>query len=1576
MSEKRSWLYRIRRVFLTGLTLGLLVLMAVFDPEEVSDAIRDTFGLRQVASAAADADLDLSARDRAIREVVDGIGEARVRSHVEALSRGSSRVVGYEGERAAYDYIRSQFEALGLERITTEAFEVAVPIDRGGVLRVEATGEEVPIYCLWPNGVRMPTLPAGGVGGRLIYGRKGEYADFNGQVVEGSVVLMDFGCGQNYLNVRALGAKAIVFFDDGNVTRGEAEEKFLEVPVNVPRFWISREGAGRLLELAESGEVEVYLRARMEWEAVEARNIYGYLPGSDEPVPGRGGQLWGDQLVVVEAYYDAMSVVPGLGFGAESASGVAAMLEVIRALRVYGHKCSFLFLATSGHFEGLSGINDFLFRHARGSTYFRERMSGVDRIDFRLFIGLDLSSQSSQVGGFALGKFYKPTRRQVTMWQNLLKPYSDIFQEYAKALFPGEERYVEAVLPAKRPWTSFLPVPFGFDHEAAAFVGQTAMTLATLYDGRARADTPLDVPEAMAFDRLTEQVHTVAALMIRAGNDPTFFQDTQLKLRDDGHRLAGRVLWFDRNVDFAIPRVPVPGALVTYKQPGPVSLAGVRTLMVTRATEGPIYEGPASRGPLYGPREVVEQTGRFAFDIMRNRWSNEILAYEVGEEGQIVSAPDFGREGAGPDGKSGNFPLVQGFGWWENEMMNILFKCRALSLFEIVDSSYLSALDYMKVLGRDNSEPQEYGFRYVANQGTKEGKVTQAAVAFAPPGERIKILMSSGIFGIKYLLINAPEELLVDPVDAGEVDDRALKRAQGEGYAAEGEIVSLPSYRAARDMWIVDDVRMKQLARYGVSNQRLSRLHEKARASLLEAKRHLEGLVYDRFIAAAREAWGLEARGYPEVKETANDTVRGIIFYFILLLPFSFFCERLFFGFAEIQKKVMGFAGIFVVMFLALYKVHPAFKLSNSSYIIFLAFVIMCLGGVAIAIVVSKFAEEMRKMKRAAAGVYQEDVGRMSATLVAFTLGISNLRKRPLRTGLTAVTLTLLTFTVLSFTSIQTYLRFYKLPRDNRPPYQGGMIRNRNWGGMQTSVLDYVDSHFSSIALVAPRAFYIAEQRGELAYVDFEVLGTERRSFANGLLGMTPQEVDVMGIDRLLTAGRWFREGEQHVMILPDEMADLVGISPVDVDAGRARVRMLGVDFTVVGILDSKAFDWTEDMDDEKLTPIDTTMETRSTSDRRYLSEDPRVVAASPIEAFVHLDASNTIVLPYAFVMETGGMLRSIAITDFRDAGGNPISDIRSEIEGFMARVSLTMFVGIGDRVTVYSSIGGTSISGMFNLFIPLLIAALIVLNTMMGAVYERFREIGIYSAVGLAPSHIASLFLAEAAVFATLGAAFGYLIGQTLAMVLYEQGALGGLSLNYSSLSAVSSTLIVMLTVFLSALYPARKAEEMSVPDVTRRWAFPDPDGDNWSFDFPFTMGGGEALGMYTYLKKSFESFGEGSIGKFVTEGVRFRSEERSAGAEYQIALRVWLAPYDLGISQDVRMHAIPTGEHDIYGIDVEIHRLSGDVTSWQRVNRGFLNDIRKLFLVWKTMPPETRADYTGQGRELLELKEEKIGI
>ncbi|MBI4531582.1 MAG: ABC transporter permease, partial [Candidatus Latescibacteria bacterium] len=322
-----------------------------------------------------------------------------------------------------------------------------------------------------------------------------------------------------------------------------------------------------------------------------------------------------------------------------------------------------------------------------------------------------------------------------------------------------------------------------------------------------------------------------------------------------------------------------------------------------------------------------------------------------------------------------------------------------------------------------------------------------------------------------------------------------------------------------------------------------------------------------------------------------------------------------------------------------------------------------------------------------------------------------------------------------------------------------------------------------------------------------------------------------------------------------------------------------------------------------------------------------------------------------------------------RGGQGREEGDFLHEIERFMSRVALTMFVGHGEKVVVYSSIGSTSLSGVGNLLVPILIAALIVMNTMMGSVYERFREIGIYSSVGLAPIHVGALFLAEASVYATIGAVMGYLIGQVIAMVAVSYGVLTGISLNYSSLSAVWSTLVVMITVFLSTTYPAKKAADMAVPDVTRTWVFPEPQGDDWFFDFPFTVGGADVLGMYTYLVRTFESYGEGSIGEFATEDVGLTASEETATGQiqYTIGMRVWLAPYDLGISQTVRLEAIPTGEHRIYRVAVTIHRLSGDVASWRRRNRRFLNVLRKRFLVWRTMPLELKGTYHEEGERVI---------
>lgn len=1494
--------------------------VTIFDPGKVTEnVLRKLVGRTEVEVVEATPGKLSRGELEVIKEELKAVGEDDVRRTLEDLTSWGSRAVGYPGNRKACEYIRKRFEEIGLEDVTVEEFQVTVPVDEGAELEVLSTGEKVPLYCLWPNEVRTPTLPKEGITGELIYGGKGEFRDFNGKQVEGSIVLMDFGCGLNYINARMLGAKAVIFFDGGVVDRKQAEDKFLRVPVDIPRFWA--EDGRRLLELARSGGCTVRLRARMEWKKVRTWNVYGYLPGSD------------DDLIVLEAYYDAISVVPRLAVGADQACGITALLEVAEVLSRMRPRHPVLFLATSAHFQGLSGISHFLHRHSRESGYFRRRIPEDRRIDFRLFVGLDLSSHDGRTAAFSQGTFFYPTWATDHFVKNTLAPYALKFKSYSDALFPSEPgRYINAITPPKRTWKDFMSAPLGLDSEMVVFVGKHGITLATPYDIRERVDTPLDRLEYVDISNLTKQIRTIAGLISCAALDPGFFPEIKMVIRDEAHDLKGHIYWWDPKKSFT-PNVPVPGAIVTYQLPEMKTNCGVRRLMVTMADE----------------------KGEFKFEnIRQRRGSIEVRAYKLDDEGRITFAPDMGREG------NEMYPINVRNDWWELEMMEVLFRCEALSIFDLVDPRYLSALDVLSVLTPDNATPVKYGYTFLpqnASQSQKERDIVVAAVIFGEPGSRLKVLMGTSLFGIKYLLTNAPEDLLTNPISPKDASPEVLERALGEGYKVSEGIVTCPAYKVAKDMWVVDDVRLKTLAKYAVKNERIQELHERARRALLRAKEYKDKLQYDKFVASAREAWGLEARGYPDVKATANDTVRGVVFYFALLLPFSFFLERLLFGSTKITRQVGATATIFVGVFFVLQFVHPAFSLSRSPYVIFQGFVILAMGMVVLALVVSKFNQEMRKMRRTGSGVYEADVGRVSATVAAINLGINNLRRRPLRAGLTATTLILLTFTVLSFTSVRTFIKFYKLSRPNEPPYQGALIRDRNWRGLQNSVLEYTRSAFEGEAVVSPRSWYMAKTIGDKLFLDFYVPSTGKGSFANGVVGFTPQETEITGLDSLLVAGRWFREGERKVCILPTEMAELVGIRKEEV--GKVKIRALGSEFTVIGLIDSKKLNLFKDMDGEKVTPVNTV--TEQSRLQKALKENPALQARAPIQAFLHLEAGNVILMPYQYVMDIGGTLRSIAIGRFKR------EDFIPYIEEFMTRVALTMFVGKGDKVVVYSSLGATSLSGVRNLLVPVLIAALIVLNTMLGAIHERQREIGIYSSVGLAPSHIAALFLAEAVVYATLGAVGGYLVGQVVAKILFLKGWLAGVSLNYSSLSAVWSTVVVMATVLLSTVYPAKKASAMAVPDVTRRWVLPEPEGDEWRFDFPFTIAGTEVVGMYMYLARLFDSYGEGSIGEFTTQDVRLSAVEHPEGKGYKISLMTWLAPYDLGVSQEVVFHAIPTGKHDIYRIEVHIHRVSGELSSWKRLNRGFLGSLRKHFLVWRTLVPEEKARYIEEGRAVL---------
>ena len=103
--------------------------------------------------------------------------------------------------------------------------------------------------------------------GRLIYGGDGTFASFDGHDLDGAIVLMEFNSWNNWINAGMLGAKQVVFIEPDSTLTAEAEQKFLQVPNSVERFWIGKKAGRKLqMELQEKGELSVTLEAQMIWE--------------------------------------------------------------------------------------------------------------------------------------------------------------------------------------------------------------------------------------------------------------------------------------------------------------------------------------------------------------------------------------------------------------------------------------------------------------------------------------------------------------------------------------------------------------------------------------------------------------------------------------------------------------------------------------------------------------------------------------------------------------------------------------------------------------------------------------------------------------------------------------------------------------------------------------------------------------------------------------------------------------------------------------------------------------------------------------------------------------------------------------------------------------------------------------------------------------------------------------------------------------------------------------------------------------------------------------------------------------
>jgi putative ABC transport system permease protein len=130
---------------------------------------------------------------------------------------------------------------------------------------------------------------------------------------------------------------------------------------------------------------------------------------------------------------------------------------------------------------------------------------------------------------------------------------------------------------------------------------------------------------------------------------------------------------------------------------------------------------------------------------------------------------------------------------------------------------------------------------------------------------------------------------------------------------------------------------------------------------------------------------------------------------------------------------------------------------------------------------------------------------------------------------------------------------------------------------------------------------------------------------------------------------------------------------------------------------------------------------------------------------------------------------------------------------------------------------------GQFRLFAwgvavtVVIIGALLVFVTMMGAISERTREIGIFRAIGYRRRHILHLVLMEAAIVSALGGVLGYLTGVAATLTALPLLDGGKASWQWNPTLAVAAVVAAVIVGLLASLQPALRASRLEPSEALR---------------------------------------------------------------------------------------------------------------------------------------------------------------
>lgn len=1542
-----------------------------------------------------------------------------VLSDLEFFTRIQDRSAGTPGNEEAADYILKAFEDAGLKEVGSQEFMTPIPEVLSASL--EVNGETYALYPWGPNLVYLPKTPAEGLSGPLIYAADGDFVHFNGRTVEGSIVLMEMTSRSNWLNASMLGAKALIFIGSEDSVVGEFSEKNTPTPLAFPRYWVPPETGRKLKELAKYGLPLATVKSDTRWENKVLKNIYGFVPGKN---PERR-----NELIVLDAFYDSSSHILGLAPGADEATSIAVMLSLARKLAKAPPDRTVLFLAMNGNGSSLAGMRQFIWTATtrkkllrKESKRLQEEKRSIERLldlieaenplgyedprdsepvwqlvvekardkadaltreqqyqkalrtglplpqtedprpyrrlswittqeeltpeqrtlalklikeakpDLRsrrkelkiryqvakstaelrsilddyspvLFLSLYLSSQSSRLGLVEMGETY-PVRENVrrvmraTRLSNILGQLGS--QVARETGLPDMIRSVGRGDLTQNDSGK----PAAGTHaccDVGALAGLPVVSLMSLDDSRPFWSTPNDTLDRVDKDNIEKLSQFLQPLFLKLFSHPSLQTALEGGIRGLAS-LEGKALFIRQGELF--PDQPAPGTIISVLQ-------GTSVFRAMAYSDGSFFMPGLANSRVSLEKLILEpygldpQTGRVAWTADKVKTGK--VNYRIKVKTDLASTT------------------------------LTMFHCLQSDIVQVFNPQKMSYLTKVELLdAATEAAPLRYWYSRV------DGRNTMAVSVFLEKGTRFKLLMAESLLHKEFFLLNGSSQNI-----------------QGKGFLiGEPQTILHAPHRVGEDLHLLLGSRLKNLSQHGIVNRHLESLYRSSQAELNEARDALTRNDYGSFWSQSVAAWAKLNVIYREIEGTQRDVLAGVMFFVALFVPFAFCMERYLFAFRNVYQQLCAFLTILVITILAVRALHPAFQLTYSPMVVIIAFFIVGLSLLVSWIIFMRFEREMAEVHSRTAHLRTPQASKWQSFGAGFSIGVSNLNRRKLRTGLTSITLIILTFTVMSFTNVKSLHRTTQTRIAETAPYEGILIRHQYRLPLTILTLEDLKTRFFKEGSVWPKAWL--EPANPADRLVARVHSEKGHAPAEGILGLGPEPPGYF--QQAITSGRWFSAEERDAILLPLKLAAQLRLDPQR-DVG-ARTSLMGASFRVMGFFDGSRLEAMKDLDQNPITPAYLEV---SQSDELSEIEVEAMQSGEEVlpstERFRYANADATVIIPFETCLNLGGGLRGITL--LTSASEKPIA-VADKLASWMA---FPLFVG--ENGTWYHSTSTTlRYQGVANLLVPILIVIFITLNTMIGHVHERQREIGTYTSVGLAPTHVGFLFIVEAMSLAVISTVIGYILAQLSAKYLGNTAAFSQLTFNYSSLASVACMFLVFSVVFLAALYPARMAAQIAMPDVNRSWTLPPAEGDIISMNLPFLLKHEEESGIMAFLKAFYDSHKDVAHESFLVDDLSMDVDtpeptpgQMPAPVCLLIRTNTWLAPFDFGIKQRIQIHCCPSLENPGYlEIAIQMIRLSGEHSAWVRANKNFIKALRKQMLLWRLLDQEAKAAYSDQ--------------